>query len=839
MPDQLTHISIFGTPVACADYQAGFEAICRLAEVDRPAAVCASNTHIVSHARFDSSFGDVMRSFDIILPDGMPLIWYMNRRGAQLTDRVYGPYFMRYVLQHSRPQQRHFFFGGKQSTLDDLVANARELNPELNIVGTYSPPYRQWSEEDEVENARRIHESQADFIWVALGGERQERWIAANQHRHSRGVFLAVGDAFELLAGNRPFAPDWIQRSALTWLYRLLQEPRRLWSRYFRYNSLFIWYLLLEALGFKEKRITDQGLRIKDTGIPTPSGVGRRELHPEGVRPLLPPRYAVAEKGSDPATRSDPGRPKKIAFIGSRGVPAHYSGFETVVAELGRRLVQRGYEVTVYNRPGHYMERFDWHEGMRVRWFPTLNSKSLETPIHTMLSLVDAIFRRYDIIYLCGVGNAPLSRLLNWLSGAKLIINVDGADYRRAKWGPLGRFWLRRSEREAVQIADAVIADNPEIVERYEKAYGYRPELLSYGTPIGCEYQRTGVLDELGLRSKEFFLCVGRITPENEAHLAVEGYLQFLEETGDRGRKSEDRKVDIGEQRSDPPSPEGFGATEVGRRELHPEGVRPLLPPSSGSSRTVAEKGSDPDLPLEPPQGGQTPSSTTSEMGSDPVPPLVIVGGARYETAYMEQLQQLAAPAGRQILFVGGRYGDAYRELSDHALAFVLPARIEATRLVLLDQMGFGSCIIFHDCEASRHVIGEAGIPFGAGGAELDDSSQILGQLDEVGSEGAHDHQAAAAALAERMLQVVGDAALVQEKGAQARERAERLFSWEAVTDGYEGIFGKVRSDPPSSEGLLRMLSRAMWRDRGRRSEVGGQRSEIRNQKSENGNYRK
>jgi exopolysaccharide biosynthesis WecB/TagA/CpsF family protein len=181
----------------------------------------------------------------------MPLVWALNRKGAGLADRVYGPYFMREAIRTLGAPWRHFFFGGKTETLEKLQKKLLTLNPNLQIVGTLSPPFRPWTEEDEAGFARAIADAQPDFIWVALGGERQERWIHANLHRHSRGVFLAVGDAFELLAGNRPFAPAWLQRGGLTWLYRLFQEPRRLWLRYLRYNSLFLAYSLLDALPWR------------------------------------------------------------------------------------------------------------------------------------------------------------------------------------------------------------------------------------------------------------------------------------------------------------------------------------------------------------------------------------------------------------------------------------------------------------------------------------------------------------------------------------------------------------------------------------------------------------
>ena len=129
-----------------------------------------------------------------------------------------------------------------------LGVATRRIQPDLDIVGTFSPPFREWEERDHEYFAYKINLAEPDFIWVALGGVRQERWIMQNRFRFDRGVFLAVGDAFSLLAGQHPFAPAWMQKAGLTWLYRLNMEPKRLGLRYCKYNSFFIYYYLRDAL---------------------------------------------------------------------------------------------------------------------------------------------------------------------------------------------------------------------------------------------------------------------------------------------------------------------------------------------------------------------------------------------------------------------------------------------------------------------------------------------------------------------------------------------------------------------------------------------------------------
>ena len=241
-------IKILGTPVACATYDSALERIKELAREPRPTAVCPANTHILAEARHNPDFARVLAKFDLVLPDGMPVVWTLNHLGAGLSDRVYGPYFMRHTLQNTPRPWRHFFFGDSKECLIELQRMVKQLQPDIEIVGAVSPPFRPTTEEDEVSFAEVINRAAPDFVWVALPGVRMERWIIGNQARYQRGVFLAVGDAFTLLSGRRQFTPAWMQRLGLTWVFRVCSEPRRLAARYFKYNFLFLFYLLWDGL---------------------------------------------------------------------------------------------------------------------------------------------------------------------------------------------------------------------------------------------------------------------------------------------------------------------------------------------------------------------------------------------------------------------------------------------------------------------------------------------------------------------------------------------------------------------------------------------------------------
>ena len=230
--------------MACVTYDSALEHIKQLAGESRPAAVCPANTHILAETQYNADFANVMAKFDLVLPDGMPVVWALNWFGAGLDDRVYGPYFMRHALKKTPRPWRHFFFGDSEECISEMRKAATQLQPEIEIVGSISPPFRLFTEEDEVSFAEAINRAAPDFVWVALPGVRMERWIIENQRRYKGGVFLAVGDAFTLLSGRRKFAPAWMQRTGLTWLFRMMTEPTRLAPRYLKYNLLFVFYLL-------------------------------------------------------------------------------------------------------------------------------------------------------------------------------------------------------------------------------------------------------------------------------------------------------------------------------------------------------------------------------------------------------------------------------------------------------------------------------------------------------------------------------------------------------------------------------------------------------------------
>lgn len=204
-----------------------------------------TNTQVVTMRRHDPHFREITSRFDFFLPDGMPLIWCLNARGARLSDRVYGPTFMRHCISASPAPFTHYLLGGSRDCLEKLRARLMKHQPLLKIVGSHHGYFRT-EEEDEI--VAEINHLSPDFIWIGLGTPKQQDWIHRRKGEIERGILLAVGFAFDVNAGSKKDAPDWMQRLGLTWLFRIIREPRRLLRRYLKYNTLFLYYLVREKL---------------------------------------------------------------------------------------------------------------------------------------------------------------------------------------------------------------------------------------------------------------------------------------------------------------------------------------------------------------------------------------------------------------------------------------------------------------------------------------------------------------------------------------------------------------------------------------------------------------
>jgi N-acetylglucosaminyldiphosphoundecaprenol N-acetyl-beta-D-mannosaminyltransferase len=186
----------------------------------------------------------------MVTPDGMPLVWLSRLMGFRHVDRVYGPDLMLAVCERAvRQGYRHFFYGGAAGVADKLAVCLQSRFPGLQVAGTYSPPFRPLTCEEDQRVIEEINAVQPDIVWIGMSTPKQERWMADHVKKLSAPVLIGVGAAFDFHAGLKKQAPRWMQRGGLEWFFRLMTEPRRLWRRYLVNNPLFLWLILLQALG--------------------------------------------------------------------------------------------------------------------------------------------------------------------------------------------------------------------------------------------------------------------------------------------------------------------------------------------------------------------------------------------------------------------------------------------------------------------------------------------------------------------------------------------------------------------------------------------------------------
>jgi len=362
----------------------------------------------------------------------------------------------------------------------------------------------------------------------------------------------------------------------------------------------------------------------------------------------------------------------KIALLGSRGIPARYSGFETFYEQLAARLLKRGHQVTVYNR-SHFIEDVKGeYQGISIVSLPSIPSKHLDTITHTLISSIHSLFHHYDIVYYCIVGNSPLIWIPR-LAGAKVLLNVDGEDWAREKWAGFARWYQRRCEWVATKTAQVIISDARAIEERYKNLYGAKTIFAPYGANI----QRNNglqALEKWELMPDQYILYVGRLVPENAIDLLISAF----------------KKVQIDKR-------------------------------------------------------------------------LVIIGDAPYSVEYKKYLHEIADD---RVVFTGYAFGSDYIQLSSHAYLYVQPSGIEGTRPALLDQMGFGNCVLVRNSAVNMEVIGNCGCFF--------DRERLLDSLKE------------------KLQELVDSPETVSYFREKVHSRIEKYYNWEWIADFYEDLFARI-----------------------------------------------
>ena len=208
--------------------------------------ICFSNVHTTVMAKESPAYRDILNEAALTYPDGAPIAKLQRKRNNPTAERVAGPDFMKLMFKEtSDGSVKHYFYGSKEETLEALKHNLIKEFPDLNICGMYSPPFRALTTEEDEQITHMINDSGADIVWVGLGAPKQEQWMNAHKGKIN-GVMMGVGAGFDFHAGTIQRAPVWTQKMGLEWLYRLTQDPKRLFKRYLVTNTKFLWYLLKE-----------------------------------------------------------------------------------------------------------------------------------------------------------------------------------------------------------------------------------------------------------------------------------------------------------------------------------------------------------------------------------------------------------------------------------------------------------------------------------------------------------------------------------------------------------------------------------------------------------------
>lgn len=459
--------------------------------------ICVSNVHTTVMAYRDKAYRKIQNSAAMALPDGQPLSIVSRKRGFSQAKRVPGPDLMPAILDLSQKTgYRHYFYGSTESTLSALESVLRKRYPKLQIAGMYSPPFRELTEQEDEEAIRRINESGADFVWVALGAPKQERWMY--EHRHKiHALMLGVGAAFDFTAGTTKRAPMWMQKLCLEWLFRILRDPRHMLPRYLNTNFSFLYHVHKE----NKKLRSEQG----------------REQNRKGRR-----------------SRKDSLR---IAMIGHKRIPSREGGVEIVVEELAVRMAAMGHHVDAYNRYGHhvsgkkYEQEYGWkgrkfYKGVRVYIIPTFRTSSLNAIVYSFFATVRAMFGRYDVMHFHAEGPSVMVWLPN-LFHKKVIVTVHGLDWQRAKWGNFASYVIKLGEKMAAKYADEVIVLSRNVQQYFTDTYNRETVYIPNGIDKPEPKKAQMITEKYGLTEGSYLLSLGRIVPEKGVHYLIEAFAQI------------------------------------------------------------------------------------------------------------------------------------------------------------------------------------------------------------------------------------------------------------------------------------------------------------------------
>lgn len=249
---------VIGAPITALPFEAQMNVIVDWAKSRLSKMVCVANAHMLVEAHGNEAFAAILKKADLVTSDGMPIVWMMKLLGVKTQNRVAGMEIL-LALCHLSIQHnlKIFFLGCEQSILDRMRHRLSLEFPDLDVVGMEPLPFRPMTATEDESILAMIQASGANLVFVSLGCPKQEYWMAKHQHR-LQVVMLGLGGAFPVYAGVKKWAPRWIREAGLEWMYRLMQEPRRLAGRYGKTNQVFLWLAFKQLLKMKLQRLTNK-----------------------------------------------------------------------------------------------------------------------------------------------------------------------------------------------------------------------------------------------------------------------------------------------------------------------------------------------------------------------------------------------------------------------------------------------------------------------------------------------------------------------------------------------------------------------------------------------------
>jgi N-acetylglucosaminyldiphosphoundecaprenol N-acetyl-beta-D-mannosaminyltransferase len=249
----LETISLLGVMVSRVNPHSACKQILQWIKEKQRIYVCVAPVSTLVDCQRIAGYRKIINQAAMVTPDGVPVVWLAQLKGAKGIARTYGPDLMRLTCDLGQNLGlRHFFYGGTPQTLIQLQNCLRAMYPKIEITGVYAPGFYSQVQQESDEVLRLINESRSDILWIGLGSPKQDFWMNIHRSLLNVPVMIGSGAAFDFISGVKPEAPRWMQRTGLGWFFRLCSEPKRLWRRYLIGNTLFVYYVIKDLFSRKQ-----------------------------------------------------------------------------------------------------------------------------------------------------------------------------------------------------------------------------------------------------------------------------------------------------------------------------------------------------------------------------------------------------------------------------------------------------------------------------------------------------------------------------------------------------------------------------------------------------------